>query len=150
MEPTGRTPEWLCRRIVEGAHDAVIFADREGKIRLWNTGAEEIFGYTAAEAVGQSLDIIIPERHRARHWEGYYRVMGTGVTRYGRDLLKVPALRKGGSRISIEFTIVPVKDDAGQMLGVAAIIRDVTQRWEEEKALRTRLAQLEAQLTASR
>lgn len=143
------SPEWLCRRIVEGAHDAVIFADHEGKIRLWNTGAEETFGYTAAEAIGQSLDIIIPEKHRARHWEGYYRVMATGVTRYGRDLLKVPALRKDGSRASIEFTIVPIKDEAGRMLGIAAIIRDVTQRWEEERALRTRLAELEARLGAA-
>lgn len=143
------SPEWLCRRLVEEAHDAVIFADQEGKIILWNTGAEEIFGYTAAEAIGQSLDIIIPEKHRARHWAGYYRVMATGVTKYGRDLLKVPALRKDGSRASIEFTIVPVKDNAGRMLGIAAIIRDVTRRWEEEKALRTRLAELEARLGAA-
>lgn len=150
MEPASIPTEWLCRRIIEGAHDAVIFADREGKVRLWNTGAEETFGYTAAEAVGQSLDIIIPEKHRPRHWEGYYRVMATGVTKYGRELLKVPALRKDGTRISIEFTIVPVKDEAGNMVGIAAIIRDVTERWEEEKALRTRLAELEARLTASR
>ncbi len=150
MEPASIPTGWLCRRIIEGAHDAVIFADREGKIRLWNTGAAETFGYTATEAVGQSLDIIIPEKHRPRHWEGYYRAMTTGVTKYGRELLKVPALRKDGTRISIEFTIVPVKNEAGNMVGIAAIIRDVTERWEEEKALRTRLAELEARLTASR
>jgi PAS domain S-box-containing protein len=149
MEPTELSAEWVCRRIVEEAHDAVIFADREGKIRLWNTGAEETFGYTAEEALGQSLDLIIPEKHRPSHWAGYYWVMETGVTRYGRDLLKVPALRKDGRRISIEFTIVPVKDGTGRMLGIAAIIRDVTRRWEEEKALRTRLAELEARLTAT-
>lgn len=149
MEPVDIPTDWLCRRVIEGAHDAVIFADREGRIRLWNVGAEEAFGYTAAEAVGQSLDIIIPEKHRPRHWEGYHRVMATGVTKYGRDLLKVPALRKDGRRISVEFTVVPVKDEAGKMLGVAAIIREVTRRWEEEKALRTRLAELEARLTAS-
>ncbi len=143
------SPEWLCRRIVEEAHDAIIFADREGRIRLWNTGAEETFGYTAAEALGQSLDLIIPEKHRARHWEGYHRVMATGVTKYGRDLLKVPALRKDGSRASIEFTIVPVRDGAGRMVGVAAIIRDVTRRWGEERALRARLAELEARLGAA-
>lgn len=138
--------EWLFQRIVEDAPDAIIFAERDGTIRLWNAGAEAIFGYRADEAVGQSLDLIIPEKQRARHWEGYRAVMATGVTRYGgRDLLKVPATRKDGRRISIEFSILLVHDGGGAILGAAAILRDVTERWEQERALRQRLAALEGQ-----
>ncbi len=139
------THEWLCRQIVEKAHDAIIFADREGIIRLWNSGAEAVFGYRAEEAVGQTLDLIIPENLRARHWEGYQKVMATGVTRYGQELLKVPAVRKDGRRISLEFTIVLVREESGELSGVAAIIRDVTERWQQEKELRQRLAALEAE-----
>ncbi|HLN58835.1 MAG TPA: PAS domain S-box protein, partial [Thermoanaerobaculia bacterium] len=93
---------WLYRRIVDDSPVAILFADRDGKIRLWNTGAEAMFGYSAEEAIGQSLDLIVPERQRPRHWEGWERVMATGVTKYGRDVLAVPALKKDGSRISIE------------------------------------------------
>ncbi len=140
------TPErqGLCQRIVEDNPDAIIYADREGTIRLWNAGAEAIFGYRADEAVGQSLDLIIPEKQRGRHWEGYRTVMATGVTRYGRELLKVPAMRKDGSRISLEFSIVLLRDAAGQPMGAAAILRDVTERWQQERAVRERLAALEA------
>ena len=98
--------DWLCRRIVEDSPVAILFADREGRIRLWNAGAEAMFGYRADEALGQSMDLIIPERQRARHWEGWEKVMATGVTRYGREVLAVPATRKDGSRISIEFNIL--------------------------------------------
>ncbi len=141
------TNEWLCQEIVANSYDAFVFADREGLIRLWNPGAEEMFGYTAEEALGQSLDLIIPERFRERHWEGYYRVMETGVTKYGRgDLLAVPAMRKDGQRISIEFTIALIRDADGQLLGVGAIIREVTERWQRDKELRERLAALEAQV----
>jgi len=135
--------EWLCRQIVDGTLDGIIFADREGVIRLWNAGAEAIFGYTAGEAVGQSLDLIIPEKLRGRHWEGYRAVMATGVTRYGRELLAVPAVRKDGARISLEFSILLLRDGAGQVLGAAAILRDVTARWERDRALQARLAALE-------
>lgn len=138
------TPEWLSRRIVEEAPDAIIFSDREGTIRLWNAGAEAVFGYRADEALGRSLDLIIPEKQRARHWEGYRAVMATGVTRYGRgELLRVPALRKDGRRISVEFSILLPRDAAGEVLGAAAILRDVTERWEQDRALRQRLAALE-------
>jgi PAS domain S-box-containing protein len=110
-------------------------------IRFWNRGAERIFGFAAAEAIGQSLDIIIPETLRARHWEGYDRVMRTGVSRYSSgDVLAVPGLRKDGSRISLEFTVVPRRDDEGRMRGIAAILRDVTKRFGEIKELRRRLA----------
>jgi PAS domain S-box-containing protein len=137
------THEGLCQQIVEGTHEAIIFADQDGMIRLWNAGAEEMFGYSAEEAVGQSLDLIIPERLRGRHWEGYHKVMATGVTRYGKELLAVPAIRKDGTRISLEFTIVMLRDAAGQPMGTAALIRDVTARWQQERAVKERLATLE-------
>jgi PAS domain S-box-containing protein len=138
--------EWLCRRIVEDSQLAIIFADREGVMRLWNAGAEFMFGYTAEEALGQSMDLIIPERHRARHWEGYHRVMDTGVTQYGRNVLAVPALTKDGRRISIEFNIMLLRAPSGEILGAIATILDVTTRWERDKALKARLAALEARV----
>src|SRR6266545_5086447 len=136
--------EWLCQRIVEDASDVIIFADREGVIRLWNAGAQAVFGYRPEEAIGQTLDLIVPEHLRQRHWEGFRRVMATGVTRYGRELLAVPAVGKDGERISVEFSIVMLRDAAGEPLGIAAILRDVTQRWQEQRQLRKRLAALEA------
>ena len=137
-------PEWLCRRILENSPLAILYADREGKIRLWNSGAETVFGYTEKEALGQSLDLIVPERQRPRHWEGWEKVMASGVTKYGRDPLAVPAMRKDGSRISIEFNVVLVRDDSGELAGVAAMVQDVTARWQKQKELNARLAALEA------
>jgi PAS domain S-box-containing protein len=142
METSSR--EWLYQQIVEGAQDAIIFADPDGIIRLWNSGAEALFGYSAEEALGQTLDLIVPEKLRQRHWEGYRQVMATGVTRYGSDILAVPALKKDDSRISVEFTIILLSDDAGKPVGTAAIIRDVTERWQKEKELKKRLAELES------
>ena len=135
---------WLCRKILENSPMAVLFADREGKIRLWNSGAETMFGYTEKEALGQSLDLIVPERQRARHWEGWVKVMATGVTKYGRDPLAVPAMRKDGSRISIEFNVVLVRAESGELVGVAAMVQDVTARWQKQKETSARLAALEA------
>ena len=126
--------EWICRNIVDGAQDAIIFADAVGIVRLWNSGAEAIFGYSPSEAIGQDLDIIIPEKLRERHRQGYRKVMETGVSKYMKELLAVPALRKDGARISIEFSIVILKSDDGRIVGAAALIRDVTARWEREKA----------------
>jgi len=136
---------WLCRKILENSPMAVLFADREGKIRLWNSGAETVFGYTEKEALGQSLDLIVPERQRQRHWEGWDKVMASGVTKYGRDPLAVPAMRKDGSRISIEFNVVLVRADSGELAGVAAMVQDVTARWQKQKEMNARLATLEAQ-----
>ena len=136
--------EWLCSEIVDKAQDAIILADRDGVIRVWNPAAEAVFGYRAEEAVGKTLDLIIPERLRARHWSGYRDVMATGTTRYAKQVLAVPALRKDGTSISVEFTIALLHEPAGALLGPAAIVRDVTTRWEEERALRKRLAALEA------
>lgn len=145
MTPTF-THEWLCQRIVEDAQVAIICADREGIIRLWNSGAEVLFGYSASEAVGKALDLIVPERHRGRHWEGYHRVMATGVTKYGRELLAVPAVTKDGRRLSIEFSIVLLHAPTGEMTGTAAIMQDVTARWQKQKEMKERLAALEAKL----
>ena len=142
-------PERLSRQIVENAPDAIIMADRDGTIRLWNGGARAVFGYSAEEAVGQSLDLIVPERFRDRHWNGFRKVMETGVTRYGRELLRVPAIRKDEARISVEFSVALLRSQAAEVLGVAAIMRDVTQRWTEQKQLRQRLADLEAQVAAA-
>jgi len=137
--------DWLCCRLVATSRDAIIFADKDGLIRLWNAGAEAMFGYRAAEMEGQSLDRIIPEALRARHNEGFRRVMATGESRYAADLLAVPGLRKDGARISLEFTVTLIKDDAGAVLGAAAIIRDVTSRWQRDQKLKKRLAELEGQ-----
>ena len=138
--------DWLFQRIVEDSPIAILFADREGKIRFWNAGAEALFGYAAQEALGQSLDLIVPERQRARHWEGWDRVMASGVTKYGRDALAVPALKKDGSRISIEFNIVLVRAASGELAGAAALIQDVTARWQKQKEINARLAELEAKV----
>ena len=127
----------LGEALLQTMSDAIIASDRDGKITFWNPGAERIFGFARDEAIGQSLDLIIPERLRERHWTGYGEVMRTGESRYGHgDLLSVPALHKDGRRLSIEFTIVPLKDDAGAMEGMAAILRDVTARFEELRELR--------------
>ncbi len=130
-------------RIVDSSPDGIIFADQDGIIRLWNAGAERIFGYTAGEAVGQMLDIIVPEKIRERHWEGYFRVMKTGETRYGTALLSVPGIRKDGSRVSLEFSVALIRDEDGALLGVSAVIRDVTARWQKEREMEERLASLE-------
>ncbi len=134
----------LSREILSQAPDAILFADDKGIIRLWNRGAEMVFGFTAAEAIGQSLDLIIPERLRAVHWDGYHRVMASGETRYGKDMLSVPALHRDGHQLSCEFSIVMLKDENGKLIGIASIMRDVTERWNREKALNKQIASLKA------
>ena len=136
-------PPDFARKLVEGIPDAIVHADAQGLIQVWNHGAERIFGFTAAEAIGQSLDIIIPEGLRPRHWDGYRTTMATGQSRYGAgDLLSVPALRKDGTRISVEFTIIPFNDAQGRMEGICALMRDSTARFEETRALKRELAAL--------
>ena len=128
-------------RFIANTPDGVLFADEQGIIRFWNTGCERLFGYSAAEAMGQSLDIIIPEAQRARHWQGYSNTMRTGQSRYAAGaLLAVPATRKDGARISIEFSIVPFRDAEQRMLGIGAVLRDASKRFEETKALKKALA----------
>jgi PAS domain S-box-containing protein len=131
----------LAAAILGTASDAIIATDRSGAVTFWNPGAVRIFGFTMEEAMGRSIDLIIPENLRARHWEGYDRVMMTGHSRYGEgDVLAVPALTKDGRRISVEFTIVMLRDEGGQPSGTAAILRDVTERFEELRRLRRELA----------
>jgi PAS domain S-box-containing protein len=126
--------------LVRAMPDAVICADTEGKIRYWNDGATRIFGFNEAEALGSSLDLIIPANLRQRHWDGFHLTMRTGQSRYGAgDVLAVPALRKDGTRISVEFTIVPFRDQAGEIAAIAAVMRDVTKRFEELRSLRRQL-----------
>jgi PAS domain S-box-containing protein len=135
--------EQLGNAVLGTVSDAIVYADREGVIRYWNPGAERLFGFTAAEAGGQSVDLIIPEAQRARHWAGFRKVMDTGESRYGQgDILAVPGLRKDGTRVSLEFTIVPIHAQGGRMEGMIAIMRDVTRRFEEMRALRRENAAL--------
>jgi PAS domain S-box-containing protein len=134
LEPSLADAE-LARLVVELA-DGVIVADPAGTIRFWNAAAERIFGWAAAEALGSSLDLIIPERQRTRHWEGYERVMSTGVTKYGSDLLRVPSLHSDGQRRSIAFTVTLLRDAGGSVTGIAAVVRDETERWNQEQELR--------------
>ena len=121
-------------QLIDQMPEAVVVADRTGMIAYWNRGAERMFGFSSTEAVGQSLDIIIPERFQSRHWDGYRSVMATGTTRYGEELLAVPAVRKDGRRISVEFSLVLLRDATGAISGAAAVVRDVTARWERERA----------------
>jgi PAS domain S-box-containing protein len=131
----------ITEALLASGADAIVATDRDGIIRHWNSGAERIFGHSAAEAIGQSLDLIIPEQLRPRHWEGYRHAMQTGRSRYGEgDLLAVPGLRKDGTRVSLEFTVAMIRDEAGELVGVAAILRDVTARFDEMKALRKQAA----------
>jgi PAS domain S-box-containing protein len=129
---------------VDAAADAIIAAGADGRILLWNQAAARIFGYTADEALGQSLDLIIPERFRARHWDGYQRVMASGQTKYGSGVLRVPAEHRDGHSLSIAFTVTLLELPEGRGRAIAAIMRDETARWNEERDLRRRLADLEA------
>jgi len=130
--------------LIRGAGDAIVAAGPDGTIILWNRAAERIFGYSETEALGHSLDLIIPERFRVRHWDGYRTVMQTGQTRYGADVLRVPALHKDGRSLSIAFSVALLYSPTQEVQAIAAIIRDETDRWKQERALRQRLAELEA------
>jgi len=132
----------VAEALLSGRADAIIAADRAGIIRFWNPGAERLFGYARHEALEQSLELIIPERLRQRHWDGYNLVIRTGHSRYAdSDLLSVPAIRKDGSTISVEFTVTPIKDQTGTLVGVVAVMRDVTKQFQEMRALKRRLAE---------
>lgn len=132
--------------LVANAGDAVIVADPAGVILYWNPAAVRIFGYAEKDAVGARLDIIIPEKLRERHWDGYRRVMATGKTQYGHRTLAVPAVRADGKRISVEFTVALLQDATDEVRGIAAILRDVTERWEKERAHQRRMQELEREL----
>lgn len=131
-------------QLVSAIGDAVVVCDASGAITLWNPAAEYLFGFTESEALGQSLDLIVPERLRQRHWDGYHKTMETGVTRYGHDVLRVPALHKDGRSLSIAFTVAMLYSDDKKVSGIASVIRDETARFNDDRALRKRLAELEA------
>jgi PAS domain S-box-containing protein len=130
-------------QLVECVGDAIVVADANEKIVLWNPAATRIFGYSEAEALGKTLDLIVPERQRQKHKEGYSKSMETGTTRYGTSLLKVPAKHQDGSTLSIAFTVGMLFDGSQKANGVVAIIRDETQRFAEERALKKRISDLE-------
>lgn len=138
----------LHEAIVHAAGDGIVLAGRDGKILEWNAAATRIFGFTREQALGQTLDLIIPERYRERHWTAYDVTMETGITRYGSDLLRIPALHAEGRPLSIAMTVGLLTDDAGQVSSIVAVVRDDTQRFQEERALRTRIKELEAATTA--
>ena len=130
-------------QLVEVISDAIVVADATGVINVWNPAAERLFGFTQAEALGNSLDLIVPERLRERHWAGYGKTMASGETRYSRDLLRVPALHKDGRALSIAFTVGLLYGSQQEVIGIVAVIRDETTRFAEERALRKRMTELE-------
>ncbi len=147
--PTAAPAPIDCADLVASIGDAVVAADANGAIVLWNPSAERMFGYTEAEAVGQSLDLITPERLRKRHWEGYHRSMESGTTKYGAgEMLRVPAAHKDGRSMSIAFTVAMLFGPDKKVSAVIAVIRDDTARFNDDRALRKRLAELEAQVAA--
>jgi PAS domain S-box-containing protein len=135
-------------QLVESVGDAIMASDAGGAIVLWNPACERLFGWTEAEALGKSLDIIIPQRQQQRHWDGYHKTMQTGITRYGTDLLRVPAVHKNGHTLSIAFTVALLHDAEGKVSSIVAVVRDETAKFQEDRALRKRVTELEAQLAA--
>ena len=136
-------------QLVDALGDGVVVCDAAGAIVFWNASATRIFGFTEADALGQSLDLIIPERQRQRHWDGYHKTMDTGETRYGADVLRVPALHTEGKPLSIAFTVAMLHAPDGKVSSIIAIVRDETVRWGDERALKAKVAQLEAQIKAT-
>jgi PAS domain S-box-containing protein len=136
----------LFQGIVEQVADGIIFADRSGAIRLWNAGAQAIFGYAADEVIGQSLNVIIPERLRSAHWAAFDRAVETGQTKYGRQAMTTRSMHKDGSKLYVDLSFALVKDNASEVLGSVAMARDITKRQLAETELRRRVAELEGQL----
>ena len=141
-----QTTSDLCLAIVEHSSDALIFADQQGVIRLWNPSAQALFGFPAHEAIGQSLDLIIPERLRAAHWKGFDQAVEAGRTKYGRRAMITRAIHKSGAKLYVDMSFAITRDAAGQVIGTVAIARDSTERHAADTALRTRIAELEVQL----
>ena len=129
--------------LVAAVGDAVIASDPAGAITLWNPAATRMFGFTEEEALGKSLDIIIPQRQQQRHWDGYNQTMKTGITKYGNDVLRVPAAHKDGHTLSIAFTVALLHAPDGQVSAIVAVVRDESVRFAEERALKKRLTELE-------
>ena len=137
------------KQLVQAIGDAVVAADPGGAIILWTPAAERLFGHSEQEAMGKSLDLIIPQRQQQRHWDGYHKTMATGQTRYGNDVLRVPALHKDGHTLSIAFTVALLHSADGKVSAIVAVVRDESKRFEDERQLKKRLADLEAQVAAA-
>lgn len=137
------------KQLVEQIGDAIVASDASGAITLWNPAASRMFGHTEAEALGQSLDLIIPQRQQQRHWDGYRKTMQTGITKYGNDVLRVPAVHKDGHTLSIAFTVAMLYTPDKNVAAIVAVIRDETTRFAEERNLRKRLTELESQHPAA-
>jgi PAS domain S-box-containing protein len=140
---TGQAASVELALLVEQAPDAVIFADREGVVRVWNAAAERVFGFAASEAIGRELNIIIPESLRDAHWTGYDRALAAGDTKYRGQSLPTKALRADGSTIYVELSFAIVRDRDGAVIGALAHARDITERFERDRQLRRRLRELE-------
>ena len=136
------------KQLVAAVGDAIVASDASGAMTLWNPAAERMFGFTEQEALGQSLDLIIPQRQQQRHWDGYHKTMETGVTKYGNDVLRVPAVHKDGHTLSIAFTVALLHTPDGKVSAIVAVIRDESSRFAEDRVMRKRLMELESQLAA--
>lgn len=139
------TDESIYRRVVEQTPDAVILADEAGVVRLWNRAAETLFGHAAEEAIGKSLDIIIPERLRAAHWAGFNHALSTGHEKYVGQVLTTRSVHKDGRTLYVDLAFALLREGDGRIAGALATARDVTSRYLEQRALRSRLADLEKQ-----
>lgn len=136
--------------LFEQAPDGIIFADREGVIREWNAAAAKIFGYSRDEAIGRSLDLVVPEEFRAAHWRGYDRALVAGRTKYSGTAMPTRSMRRDGSTIYVELTFAIIHGPDGQVIGALAHARDITERWARDREQRQRLRALEQQLGESR
>jgi PAS domain S-box-containing protein len=131
---TNDIDEGLERSVIEQAADAIIFADIHGVIRIWNAAALVLFGFSASEAIGQSLDLIVPEHLRKAHWAGFRRAIESGVMRLGGHATFTRALHKSGKRLYVDLSFAIVRGPAGKIVGSVAVARDATLRHDEEKA----------------
>jgi PAS domain S-box-containing protein len=136
------------KMLVESVGDAVMACDASGAITLWTPACERMFGFTQADAMGKSLDLIIPQRQQQRHWDGYHKTMQTGITKYGNDVLRVPAVHKDGHTLSIAFTVSMLHTPDGKVSHIVAVVRDESARFAEDRNVRKRLMELESQLAA--
>jgi len=137
------------KQLVEAVGDAIVVSGADGAITLWNPAAERMFGHSESEALGQSLDLIVPQRQQQRHWDGYHKTMATGITRYGSDVLRVPAVHKDGHMLSIAFTVALLHSADRKVSAIVAVIRDESARFTQERELKKRLTDLESRVAGS-
>jgi PAS domain S-box-containing protein len=134
--------------LITSVGDGIMASDAKGLITLWNPACTRLFGFTEAEAMGKSLDLIIPQRQQKPHWEGYDKTMATGITKYGNDVLRVPAMHKDGHTLSIAFTVSMLHNPDGSVSAIVAVIRDESVKFAQERTLKKRITELEMELAA--